>query len=70
MTKRSLEKVAAYIQIIPSFVLILFRMMGVFLKFRSASRKSSKYFEKGLIDKGMTKEQAKEIAKVYKRGRD
>jgi len=50
---------------LPSMPLLIFRLSGTFLRFKSRANKAGKVFKKELIDKGIDKKTATELTEIY-----
>lgn len=70
MSRSKAGKAIGYTRALPSALLIMVRMAGVFIDFKLSQRGSKKHFRRGLIDAGLTEREAEEIAGGCFNGRD
>jgi hypothetical protein len=69
MTRSGLGKAAGFLRIIPSAVLLLGHLASLYVGFLLKKRKGRGYFVKGLMDAGMPRKEAEEIARKCYNGR-
>jgi len=50
---------------LPSMPLLIFRLSGTLLRFKSRANRAGKVFKKELIDKGIDKKTATELTEIY-----
>ncbi len=62
MAESKAGKAVVYMRALPSVLLIMAKMAGVFIDFKLSQRSSRKHFRQGLIDAGLTREEADIIA--------
>jgi hypothetical protein len=70
MSRSKAGKAFVYVRALPSVLLIMAKMAGVFIDFKLSQRSSRKHFRKGLIDAGLTEKEADIIAGGFFHGGD
>jgi hypothetical protein len=70
MSRGKARKAIGYTRALPSALLIMAKMAGLFINFKMSQRSSRKHFRRGLIEAGLTEREAEQIAGGFFHGGD
>lgn len=62
MTRSKARKTIGYTKALPSALVVMMKMVGVFIDFKLSQRSSRKHFKRGLMEAGLTRSEAEKIA--------
>jgi hypothetical protein len=63
--KREVNTIKLFSLMLPSLPLLIIRLSGTFLRFKSRANKAGKVFKKELMDKGIDRKTATELTDIY-----
>ena len=63
--EREVNPIKLFGIMLPSLPLLMFRLSGTFLRFKSRANKAGKVFKKELIDKGIDEKTATDLTDIY-----